>query len=268
MRRRPRRRVTRDRRRGSAGAARSKGPANRSQARVARCRHRRAWLGARGQPPEAGRLLRSRGAGRGADAAGASARGAARAGAGARHAAAATAAGQRLHQFRPRLLRYQRRCRQLPRVQYLRRRERAAAASDHLGRLSWRPGRRVGVGPSALHVGRTDARAARLRPARGQRYREQGALPRYPDLRHHRHPQAASGRGGADVPWIAHPHPGAGPEEPEPHLRLRLRHGHGAARARSSRAARGRTPRRTRTPRSSASTSSKSRSARRRTRRS
>ena len=134
--------------------------------------------------------------------------------------------------------------------------------------VPWGTGRRLGVGTSPLHVRRADARAAGLRPAGCQRHRQQGALPRHPHLRHHRHPQAASGGGRADLPRIAHAHAGAGSRGTRAASSSMARARARCGRARSSRAARARTPRRIRTPRSSASTSSKCRSARRRTRRS
>ena len=82
-----------------------------------------AWSS--GQPAEAGRLLRSRGPGRGRRRRPSVAPGAPPEPSRRQARRRRRRHGARLHQFRPRLLRHQRRCRQLSRLQHLRRRERA-----------------------------------------------------------------------------------------------------------------------------------------------
>ena len=61
--------------------------------------------------------------------------------------------------------------RQLPRLQHLRHRDAEEAEAARVGRLSRRPGRRVGPRQPAVHVGRADARPARLRHAGRRRRR-------------------------------------------------------------------------------------------------
>ena len=68
------------------------------------------------------------------------------------------------------------------------------------------------------------------------------ALPRRPHLRHHRLQQAEAGRGGADLPRLAHAHARHRSEGQGQHLRLRLGHRAACARARSSPAAPGMEP--------------------------
>ena len=85
-----------------------------------------------------------------------------------------------------------------------------------------------------------------------QRAGEQGTLPRRAHLRHHRHPQSEAGRGGADLPRLAHAHAGA--EGQADAVCLRLRHRRRALGRRAASTAPAAIRRRTRTPRSSAST--------------
>ena len=73
------------------------------------------------------------------------------------------------------------------------------AAAAGLGGVSGRPGRRVGLRQSAVHVGRADARTDRLRHAGRADDGQREAVPRHPHLRHHRRQQAETGCGGADA---------------------------------------------------------------------
>ena len=70
-------------------------------------------------------------------------------------------------------------------------------------------------------------------PTRGQHR----ALPRRPHLRHHRPQQAEAGRGGPDLPRLAHAHAGDRSEGQGEPLRLRIGHRRRCARRRSSPAA-------------------------------
>ena len=81
---------------------------------------------------------------------------------------------------------------------------------------------------------------------------QQGALPRRPHLRHHRPEQAEAGRGGADLPRLAHAHARA--EGQANAVRLRLGHRRRALGRGAGRLLRRRSEGERRTPRSSAST--------------
>ncbi len=127
-------------------------------------------------------------------------------------------------------------------------------AAPRVGGLSRRPGRRLPLREPSLHVGRADARPARLRRSGCRRAEERSALPRDSHLRHQRHADAEAGGGGPDLPRLAHPHAGERPGRQGQHLRLQLRHELGAPEGGARRSARTRTRRRIRTRRSSAST--------------
>ena len=71
----------------------------------------------------------------------------------------------RLHQFRPGVQRQPSVCRQLQRHQLLRHRQPGEDQTADFDSLPRRAGRRLGVRPSAVHVGRGDERPARLRHA-------------------------------------------------------------------------------------------------------
>jgi uncharacterized protein (DUF305 family) len=93
-----------------------------------------------------------------------------------------------------------------------------------VGRLPRRPGRRLGLRQPAVHVGRADARPRRLRHAGGDRpvSAERFRGVRIFDISDMDQPEA--GRGGADLPRLAHAHAGDRPEGQGQRLRLRLRH--------------------------------------------
>ena len=173
---------------GGAGDQRS---ARRPQGRAARCRRGRAEHGADREPAEAGGLLRSEGAGRqrrrrrSRDPERAAPRTAAPDGAPARPTPPSRVEPAGLHQLRPGVQRQPRLRRQLSRVQHLRRRASEQAEAAGLGRVSRRPGRRVGPRQSAVHVGGADARPARLRHAGRADAGQRRAVPRRPHLRHH-----------------------------------------------------------------------------------
>ena len=170
-----------------------------------------AQHGADREPAEAGRLLRSEGAGR---------RRRRRPSATPRRAAepdrrrpppSIRSPSNRLglRELRPRVQRQPRVRRQLPRLQHLRHRAPEQAEAARVGRLPRRPGRRVGPRQPAVHVGGADARPPRLRHAGRADAGQRRALPRRPHLRHHRPQQAEAGGGGADLPRLAHAHAGA-----------------------------------------------------------
>ena len=113
---------------------------------------------------------------------------------------------------------------QFPRLQHLRHRERQEPEVDRVDRLPRRAGRRLGARQPAVHVGRAEPRPHRLRRAGRGHAGQQRALPRHPHFRHQRFAQAETGRGGADLPRLAHAHARDRSEEHREHLRVRVRH--------------------------------------------
>ena len=68
------------------------------------------------------------------------------------------------------------------------------------------PGRSDDLRPPALHLGRSERLAQRLRHDQHHRHGEHGSLPRHP-RRRHRRPRASEDRDEhPDVPWLAHEH--------------------------------------------------------------
>ena len=109
-----------------------------------------------------------------------------------------------LRQLRHRLQRQVRVRGQLPRVQHLRHHESGGPGADDVRRLPRRPGRHSVFG-NLLFMSVEETRGRIDCGTQGRRATTR-PLPRRPHLRHQQHLRADAGRGGTDLPWLAHPH--------------------------------------------------------------